>query len=271
MRIVVVEGKTAVLLEDRVYLLANVAKQYDKPLYTLIEQQQLAALQNELLHVDWERASYIQLADALLQLPETKATHIFGIGVNYVAKAEDLQFTPDAKPVCFLKTNDVVVGPNEEISYPRFSQHVSAEGELALIIGKPCFQVSEDEALSYVVAYTTALDLTAKDIHAENPRFMQISKLFKGSCSIGPEVRLLDEDVTNLKVQTLQNGQVVHENIVANMMFPPAFIVSYLSQYVELAPGDVILTGTPGSFDVRIGDVAQCRVSDLLPLKNTIR
>ncbi|MER2106694.1 MAG: fumarylacetoacetate hydrolase family protein [Solibacillus sp.] len=265
------QRKTVVLVEDRAYFLADVAKQYDKPLLTLIEQQQLKALQNELLQVDWEQAPFTLVADAKLDIPYMGAAHIFGVGVNYVAKAEDLQFTPDAKPVCFLKTNDVLVGPDVDITYPHFSQQVSVEGELALIIGKPCFEVREEEALSYVTGYTTALDLTAKDVHAENPRFMQISKLFKGSCSFGPEIKLLESDVAALEVKTLQNGQVVHQNVVSNMMFTPAFIVSYLSKYVTLLPGDIILTGTPGSFDVSVGDVAECHVSGLMPLKNNIR
>lgn len=216
--------KTAVLLENRVYVLADVAKQYDEPLLELIKTQQLKALQNELLHVEWEQVPY-QMADSVTFVqPYHEPAHILGVGVNYVAKAEDLQFTPGAKPVCFLKTNDVVVGPSEDIRYPRFSNHISAEGELALIIGKRCFQVREEEALSYVAAYTTALDLTAKDMHAENPRFMQLSKLFKGSCSFGPEVRLLEGDLQAVKVQTVQNGEVVHENVVSNMMFSPVFI-----------------------------------------------
>lgn len=263
-------AQTVVVVEERVYPLAHVARQYDFPLLMLIENGQLTALQNQLLTVDWESMPYRVIEDVELQIPYQHPQHIFGVGVNYVAKAEDLQFTPEAKPVCFVKTADVVIGTGEEIAYPNFSRHVSAEGELALIIGKTCFEVGEEAALSYVAGYTTALDLTAKDLHAENPRFMQFSKLFKGSCSFGPEIQLGVAGLSELQVTTLQNGDIIHQNVVSNMMFSPAFIVSYMSQFIALQPGDVILTGTPGSFDVQTGDVAECRVTGLTPLKNSI-
>ena len=72
-------------------------------------------------------------------------------------------------------------------------------------------------------------------------------------------------------METVRNGEVVHRNTVANMMYTPAFIVSYISKFVTLVPGDIILTGTPGSFDCTKGDVAECRVTGLAPQKNQVQ
>ena len=262
--------KTVVVRENFVYPLEKVAKQYDMPLSTLIDRKLLSTLVDYLQYVEWERVKGRLLVEQVqFTMPKTNAQHVFGVGANYVEKAEDLKIHAD-KPVCFLKTPESVVGPEDIIRFPNFSQNISAEGELALIIGKRCFEVSEEEALSYCLGYTTALDLTAKDLHAENPRFLQLSKLFKGSCSVGPEIQLGLHDLKKLYVETVRNGEVVHRNTVANMMFTPAFIVSYISKFVELMPGDMILTGTPGSFDCQKGDIAECRVSGLAPLKNQI-
>ena len=263
--------KTVVIRGDFAYPLEKVAKQYDMPLATLVDRQLVDALVDQLQYVEWEAVQGRQPVEQVqFLMPKTNAKHVFGVGANYVEKAEDLNIVAQ-KPVCFLKTPETVVGPGDVIRFPNFSQNISAEGELALIIGKPCFEVSEEEALSYVMGYTTALDLTAKDLHAENPRFLQLSKLFHGSCSVGPEIQLGTQDLASLTVETVCNGEVVHRNTVANMMYTPAFIVSYISKFVTLVPGDIILTGTPGSFNCVKGDIAECRVTGLAPQKNQVQ
>ncbi len=263
--------KTVVVRGDFVYPLEQVAKEYDMPLETLIDRQYVDGLVNQLQYVDWGVVHGSQPVEQVqFLMPHTNAKHVFGVGANYVEKAEDLNIVAE-KPVCFLKLPESVVGPGDVIHFPNFSQNVSAEGELALIIGKPCFEVSEEEALSYVMGYTTALDLTAKDLHKENPRFLQLSKLFQGSCSVGPEIQLGTDYLASLYVETVRNGEVVYRNAVSNMMHTPAFIVSYISKFVTLVPGDIILTGTPGSFDCAKGDVAECRVTGLAPLKNQMQ
>ena len=266
-----VYAKTVVIRGDFAYPIEQVAKQYDMPLATLINRQLVDALVDHLQYVEWGVVHGRHPVEQVkFLMPKTNAKHVFGVGANYVEKAVDLNIVAQ-KPVCFLKTPESVVGPDDVIRFPNFSHNVTAEGELALIIGKPCFEVSEEEALSYVMGYTTALDLTAKDLHAENPRFLQLSKLFQGSCSVGPDIQLGTHDLASLYVETVRNGEVVHRNTIANMMYTPAFIVSYISKFVTLVPGDIILTGTPGSFDCEKGDVAECRITGLAPLKNQLR
>jgi len=270
--VIAYEGAEKVVVrkgEDR-YLLMDVAPEFDMSLADLIKREQLEALSFVLEGVAWDEVEPLSLEEWRYLLPKTQSRHVFGIGANYVEKAEDLNIVAE-KPVCFLKLSEQIVGPDEVIEIPRFSELVSAEGELALLIGKRCFEVTESEALHYVAGYTTALDLTAKDLHAENPRFLQISKLFPGSCSIGPEIQLGTKNLHEVEVRTMKNGEAMHRNVVANMMYSPAAIVAYLSQFVALEPGDWILTGTPGSFEVELGDSVQCYISGLALLENPIR
>ena len=268
-----------VLRENEIVLLRDINshlnKSYPLSLLELIRSGMLADLQKECesLQAEWSALPKLAVDEAVFTAPYRNPVHIFGVGMNYVEKAEDLQATPvEDMPVCFLKPATSLVGMNEEIVLPAVSKHVTAEGELSLIIGRHCFEVREEEALDYVVGYTTSLDLTAKDIHAQNPRFIQMAKLCKGFFSFGPEIRLLEQtaELHSLQVETVRNGEVTHRNTVRHMIYPPAFIVSYISQFIELQPGDIIMTGTPGSFSVAKGDVAACRVTGVRELQNVI-
>ncbi|WP_168193771.1 fumarylacetoacetate hydrolase family protein [Lysinibacillus sp. SGAir0095] len=222
---------------------------------------------------DWIALPKVPSEELDFVAPYRNPHYIFGVGMNYVEKAIDLQTKQiEDAPVCFMKPTSCLIGMNEMIELPNFSKVVTAEGELCLVIGKSCHEVSPEEALSYVSGYTTSLDLTAKDIHAQNPRFVQMSKVFKTFFSFGPQIQLLEgtESLSELVVQSVQNGEVRAANIVGNMMYTPAFIVSYISQFVTLQPGDLIMTGTPGSFELSHGDIAGCQITGLLSLENRV-
>ena len=274
------EEQAVIIRNNEVVLLGHLNerfnKQYPLSLLSLIEMNLLQSLQRDCARLqqdDWDAVEKVPLAEVQFVAPYRNPTHIFGVGMNYVEKAKDLQAIPvDQAPVCFLKPVTSLIGMNENIVLPSVSKRVTAEGELSLIIGKRCFEVSEEEALDYVMGYTTSLDLTASDIHAQNPRFIQMSKLCKGFFSFGPEINMLEHvsDLDSLFVETMQNGKVVHRNSVQNMIYRPAFIVSYISRFVELQPGDVIMTGTPGSFVVTKGDVAACQITGLHALQNEV-
>ena len=273
------QEQPVVLRDDGVFLLRDINrhlnKSYPLSLLELLGSEMLADFRQDCkgLQKEWASMQKLSVDEVEFTAPYRNPVHIFGVGMNYVEKVDDLQATPvEDMPVCFLKPATSLVGMNEEIRLPAISKHVTAEGELSLIIGKHCFEVGEEEALDYVAGYTTSLDLTAKDIHAQNPRFIQMAKLSKGFFSFGPEIVLLEKpaDLNSLLVETVQNDEVIHRNTVQHMIYTPAFIVSYISQFLELQPGDVIMTGTLGSFSVTKGDVAACRVTGLRELQNVI-
>ncbi|WP_342553022.1 fumarylacetoacetate hydrolase family protein [Paenibacillus sp. FSL R7-0652] len=198
---------------------------------------------------------------------------IIGVGMNYWAKAIELSGRPpEDEPVIFLKPDTSLIGAGETIRLPDGAGQITAEAELAIVIGQTCRNIHEEEALSVIAGYTTSLDMTAKEIHARNPRFMQRAKSFDTFLSLGSSLSTPDEyrNLNDLEIETLHNGIVAHSNTVNRMIFSPAYLISFLSKVMTLHPGDVILTGTPGSVTIQAGDTVGCRIVGLKPLDNVV-
>ena len=198
---------------------------------------------------------------------------IWGIGLNYVEHAGDLSETaPSEEPASFMRPDTTIIGPGEEVVLPARSERVTAEGELALVIGREAKNVPEEEAPFVVAGLTTVLDMTAEDILRKNPRYLTRAKSFDTFFSFGPQLVTLDEvgEMEDLTVATVLNGEVKRENVVSNMTFSPWFLVSFHSKVMTLLPGDIISTGTPGAVQIRDGDVAECRITGFEPLANPV-
>ena len=198
---------------------------------------------------------------------------ILGIGLNYRDHAADLNAPYPTEPASFMKCDNTIIGPGDAIELPAQSERVTAEAELGVIIGRNCRDISEHQALDYIAGYCLILDMTAEDILQKNPRFLTRSKNFDTFFSFGPELITADEvpDVLAVKVGTYNNGKLHRENTVANMAFPPYYLVSFHSQVATLYPGDIISTGTPGAVVIHEGDLAECRVEGLGRLANPVR
>jgi 2-keto-4-pentenoate hydratase/2-oxohepta-3-ene-1,7-dioic acid hydratase in catechol pathway len=198
---------------------------------------------------------------------------IWGIGLNYAEHAGDLSETaPSEEPASFMRPDTTIIGPGEKVMLPAQSERVTAEGELAVVIGREAKNVSEEEAPSVVAGFTTVLDMTAEDILSRNPRYLTRAKSFDTFFSFGPELVTPDEieDVDALEVATVLNGKIHRSNTVSNMTFSPWFLVSFHSRVMTLLPGDVISTGTPGAAVIHDGDVVECRITGFEPLSNPI-
>lgn len=198
---------------------------------------------------------------------------IWGIGMNYVTEESELaQIPPGEEPVGFMKPTTALIGPGEAICVPEGFGEITAEAELAIIIGQACRGITEAEAPSVVAGFTTALDMTASDIHARNPRFLTRAKSFDTFLALGPELVTPDEigDVLDLEVATVWGGEVQHVNRIRNMRFRPWYTVAFHAAFMTLLPGDIILTGTPGAVVIRDGDVVECRVNGMQPLVNPV-
>jgi 2-keto-4-pentenoate hydratase/2-oxohepta-3-ene-1,7-dioic acid hydratase in catechol pathway len=203
-----------------------------------------------------------------------KPKKILGVGLNYIEKARELSYTPtETEPVSFMKPDSCLIGPMETIRLPAYSHTVTAEGELGIIIGRVCRNIEEDEVPGVVAGFTATLDMTAKDLHARNPRFLQISKIFDTFFSFGPQLITIDEatNLDDITVQTVLNGEIIHSNEVTNMLFSPWSIVSFFSKIVTLTPWDIIMTGTPGSVVLNENDIVECRINGFVPLQNPVK
>jgi len=221
----------------------------------------------------WMRELAIPPEDARFAPLYRNPRKIWGIGFNYVEDPSMLlSRPPDEEPVGFMKPDTTIIGHLDTILIPRQSNRTTAEAELAIIIGKPCRNVGEDQAEICIAGYTTALDVTADNIHKRNPRFLTRAKSFDTFFGFGPVLVTRGEAlrIREAVVETVINGEVVHRNRVANMRYPPARIVAFHSEVMTLLPGDVILTGTPGAAEIRDGDTAECRITGFVPLVNRV-
>jgi 2-keto-4-pentenoate hydratase/2-oxohepta-3-ene-1,7-dioic acid hydratase in catechol pathway len=198
---------------------------------------------------------------------------IWGIGLNYVDHACDLsEKAPSLAPASFAKFDTTIVGAGEAIKIPLQSERTTAEAELAVIFGKKCKDVEEEDWLSVVAGFTTIIDMTAEDILRLNSRYLTRSKNFDTFLSFGPVLVTPDEiaDVTKLNVATVINGSIFGQNIVSNMTFLPNYLVSFHSKVATMLPGDIILTGTPRSVHIKEGDVVECRIDGFETLINPV-
>jgi 2-keto-4-pentenoate hydratase/2-oxohepta-3-ene-1,7-dioic acid hydratase in catechol pathway len=217
-------------------------------------------------------AVFIPAAAVRFTAPYRRPHKIWGIGLNYVDHAADLSETAPDEPASFMKGDHTIIGPGDDIPIPQQSERTTAEGELGLVIGRYCRNVSEEDALDHVFGVTTVLDQTAEDILERNPRFLTRSKNFPGFFSFGPQIVPLAEipDLAAVEVSTALDGAVHRSNAVSRMRYSPQFLVSFHSAVMPLYPGDIISTGTPGAVQIRPETVAECRIPGVGVLRNPV-
>lgn len=187
-------------------------------------------------------------------------------------------------PVAFLKLPGTVIGPEDDIPYPPEVQKLDYEVELAVIIGRPCVDVNEEEALSFVAGYSAFNDISARDvIRSENKTGIHLmGKSFPGFAPMGPYLVTKDEitDPQNLKVKLSVNGEVRQDSNLGYMIFKIRDMIAYWSQ-MGLNPGDVLTTGTPRGVAagrkadqtpwwLKPGDVVEAEVERVGCLRNRI-
>lgn len=205
-------------------------------------------------------------ADQLsLSAPVSKSGKLWGIGLNYVDHADDLDATYPEEPASFCKPGTTLTGPGGPIRLPPSdrSERVTGEAELAVVVGRRCRNVSEDDVDDVIAGYVPAIDMTAEDILQRNPRYLTRAKSFDTFLVLGPWVRTGPIDLADVTVETMINDEVVASSSITNMAFPPRELVAYHSRVMTLEPGDVISTGTPGAHPLSPGDNVQAAIDDV--------
>ncbi len=199
---------------------------------------------------------------------------IFGIGLNYKEHAADLsEKAPEGFPGSFMKPYTTIIGPGDEIVIPSISVKTTGEAELCIVIGKECKNVVPGDWKKVVAGFSVIIDMTAEDMLRKNTRYLTLSKSFDTFLSFGYELITPDEieDVNSIRVETVLNGKVQASNHVMNMTFQPDKIINILSGIMTLLPGDIILTGTPGSVQLNEGDIIEARINGFRPLINFVK
>jgi 2-keto-4-pentenoate hydratase/2-oxohepta-3-ene-1,7-dioic acid hydratase in catechol pathway len=175
-----------------------------------------------------------------------------------------------AEPLMSLKPYTSVVGPGDPVFYPRQSQEVHYEGELAVVIGRICRDVPAERAGDVIFGYTVGNDVTARDLQRGDVQFTR-AKGFDSFCPLGPWVET-ELDTADLRVRTFLNGDVVQDGTTKDMIFDVPALVAHVSSVMTLLPGDVILTGTPeGVGPMEVGDEVDVNVEGIGTLTNTVK
>jgi len=197
---------------------------------------------------------------------------IVGVGLNYRRHAEEANVPVPDSPVLFAKYGNALAGPDEAVSIPADARQVDYEVELAVVIGRLARRVPVDSAMSHVLGYATANDLSARDLQFRTGQWL-LGKSLDGFLPLGPDLVSVDEipDPGCLRLRAWVNGDPRQDASTADMLAPVDRLVSYISEYITLEAGDVILTGTPegvifGHPDpvwIRPGDCVEVEVEGL--------
>ncbi len=237
--------------------------------YGLLEGETIYALEGSLFGQKQRGQAVTSLSEVRLLAPLTPGK-VVGVGLNYRDHAAESGKPLPTAPLMFMKPSTGVIGPEEAIIYPPQSQLVHYEAELAVIIGRRAKNVSEAEALDFVLGYTCANDVSARDIqYAEGHNTH--GKAFDTFLPLGPAI-VTGLDHRNLRIASRVNGEGRQNSSTANLVFGVAYLVSHISQVMTLLPGDVIITGTPaGVGPLAVGDVVEVEIEDIGVLRNTVK
>jgi 2-keto-4-pentenoate hydratase/2-oxohepta-3-ene-1,7-dioic acid hydratase in catechol pathway len=195
---------------------------------------------------------------------------IVAVGRNYREHAKELgNVAPDEEPILFLKAPSALIGPGDTILLPKESQRVDYEGELALVIGKRVKNQPQERWLEALAGVACANDVTARDLQKKDGQWAR-GKSFDTFCCLGPAV-VPSLDPSDLAITTRVNGAVKQSSRTSEMVFPPAFLVTYISRMMTLNPGDLILTGTPaGVGPLSAGDTVEVEIEKVGKLSNPV-
>lgn len=202
-------------------------------------------------------------------LPPVEPGKILCVGRNYAAHARELGNEVPSTPLLFLKANTTLLAHGQPILLPRQSERVEHEAELGVVIGQRLKNATPEEAMAGVYGYTCVNDVTARDIQRADGKFTR-AKSYDTFCPCGPWIET-DFDAASVRVQARVNGDTRQDGTTADMVFPVATLLSFMSEQMTLEPGDLISTGTPeGVGPLTAGDTVQVEVEGLGVLDNPV-
>jgi len=238
-------------------------------LYGLVENKQVKEITDAPWKA-WSRGARAWPTDDVRLAAPVEPSKIVCIGRNYAAHAAELGNEMPKEPMMFLKAPSSVIGPEEAIVLTKYSHRIEYEGELAVIMGRKCANLSEAEnPFAYVLGYTCLNDVTARDLQKSDVQFTR-AKSFDTFCPIGPHIET-DIDARNALVETFVNGERRQSGNTSLMAYPVEFLVRWISRMMTLMPGDVIATGTPAGVGALAGgETVEVSVAGVGLLRNPV-
>ncbi len=185
----------------------------------------------------------VQLRDVRLLAPVIPRSKVVCIGKNYADHAAEMGSDVPEEPIIFLKPNTSVIGPNDLIQWPRMSDRVDHEAELAIVISKICKEVPKERIKDVIFGYTIANDVTARDLQKKDGQWTR-GKGFDSFCPLGPWIDT-DFQPGDQEITATVDGVLKQSAKLSDMIFKIPEIIEFVTNVMTLLPGDVILTGTP--------------------------
>lgn len=255
--------KPGILISDEPYDLSGFGEDLNEAFF---ENNGLKRLRT---YVDANKGKLPKIpAGSRLGSPIARPSKIVCIGLNFADHAKESKAAIPAEPILFMKSTTSLVGPNDNIVIPKNSHKTDWEVELAVVIGKKAGYVSEADALNYVAGYCLHNDVSEREFQLERGGTWDKGKGCDTFAPLGPWLVTPDEikDVNNLCLWLSVNGKMMQDGTTANFIFRVPFLISYLSQFMTLLPGDVISTGTPAGVGLGFNPPVYLKPGDVVEL-----
>ena len=268
--------KTGIILNDDYFDTSSFGEDYNEHFF---ETDGLNRLQK---FIEENKNSLPKLSKEIrLGSPVARPSKIICIGLNYADHARETKATIPTEPIIFFKSTTALCGPFDDIIIPKNSQKTDWEVELAVVICKKTSYTDENEALDHVAGYCLHNDLSEREFQLERNGQWVKGKSCDTFAPLGPFLATQDEvaDINNLHLWLTVNGQKMQQGNTSDFIFKIPFIISYVSQFMTLLPGDVISTGTPAGvglgFDppvyLKNGDVVELGIDGIGSSKQNVR
>jgi len=268
------QERPGILINDKRYDVSHLVADYNEAFFSgdAIEKLNEAAAAATLPEV---------ADDERLGAPLARPSKLICVGLNYKDHAAETNAPIPAEPILFFKATSAIVGPNDNLIIPKNSTKADWEVELAIVIGKKASYIEESDALNHVAGYVLHNDYSERAFQLERNGQWVKGKSCDTFAPLGPFIATPDEinDVHNLRLWLKVNGTIVQDGNTSNLIFNVPYIVSYISQFMTLLPGDVITTGTPAgvglgqkpeAWFLKPGDVVELGIDGLGSSKQNV-
>ncbi len=212
--------------------------------------------------------------------PIARPSKIVCIGKNYLDHAQEFGGEVPSEPVVFMKASSAWAGPNDDLVKPPKSKKLDYEVELGVVIGQTAKNITEKSAMNHVAGYVTFCDYSERAFQNEHCGQWTKGKSYDGFATVGPWMVTKDEiqNPNSLHMCTKVNGEIRQNGWTGDMMFKVPFLISYVSKFMTLLPGDILITGTPGGVAMgrepacylKAGDAIELSITDLGSIRQRI-
>ena len=255
--------RAGVQIEGKYYDVSDFVTNYDESFF------ENGGLDNLSQYVEENKGILAEISsDVRLGAPFARPSKIVCIGLNYKDHAAETGAAIPAEPIIFMKSTTALVGPNDTVIIPKNSKKTDWEVEFGIVIGKKATYVEESEALDFVAGYVLHNDVSEREFQIERGGTWDKGKGCDTFAPMGPVLTTKDEipDINNVNLWLKVNGKTYQNGNTKNLIFSVPFIVSYVSQFMTLLPGDVISTGTPAGVGLGFNPPIYLKEGDVIEL-----